>query len=461
MSAFTTTRDHRSSASLAAQLVAAAVAATVVCAAPAPAATTTTPSDIRAASTFTYRVDDLGVLPGDGGSVATGINASGQVVGWSSEGAGTRAFLYTDGPGMQLLPAPAGRPRAVARAVNDAGVVVGSANTGGTDLGHAVRWTGGVAADLGTLGVGPYSEAYAINAAGAAVGYSYTEGAHLDGTHGFMHTTAAGMTDLTPGGAAEAHGVNTSGQVTGWQNGQAFRWQDGVLTELPVPTGFEQSFGFAINDAGQVAGSTVSASGNTQRPFRWTPGEGSVVLGGIGESNTALGINSRGDVVGTGRAVTGPVRAFLSTDQAGMVDLNSLIDPASGWVLMGATGINDAGQIAAYGFNNLTGGDHALRLTPTATRVDTTPPTVRFRHPRPGTVVSGWTGINVVADDDVALASIRVFIDGALICRSTLSPLRCRWNAAGASGVRHLRAVAVDTSRNQQTTRINLTAAGG
>ncbi|MDQ1687692.1 MAG: hypothetical protein QOK42_667 [Frankiaceae bacterium] len=325
------------------------------------------PQASSATTLATYRVDDLGALTGDSSSVAWGINASGQVVGWSNGLTGSRAFVYTDGLGMRLLAAPADRPHTLARAINDSGTVVGSATTGGTDLGHAVRWTNGVPRDLGTLGIGPYSEAYDINTAGSAVGYSYRDGAHLDGTHAFLQTDPSAMVDLTPGGSAEAHGVNSSGQVAGWQNGHAFRWQGGGLTDLGVPTGFSMSFGFAINDVGQVAGSAISASGNTERPFRYTDGVGSVVLGGVGEHNTAFGINSRGDVVGTGRAVAGPIRAFVYTDSGGMVDLNALIDPASGWVLLGASGINDAGQIAAYGFSNLTGLSHALRLTPVGT----------------------------------------------------------------------------------------------
>lgn len=35
-----------------------------------------------------------------------------------------------------------------------------------------------------------------------------------------------------------------------------------------------------------------------------------------------------------------------------MVDLNSLIDPNSGWILQDATAINDNGQIAGFGLFN-------------------------------------------------------------------------------------------------------------
>jgi probable HAF family extracellular repeat protein len=45
-----------------------------------------------------------------------------------------------------------------------------------------------------------------------------------------------------------------------------------------------------------------------------------------------------------------------------MQNLNDLIDPASGWVLREATGINERGQIV--GWAELNGHEHAFRLTP-------------------------------------------------------------------------------------------------
>ena len=45
-----------------------------------------------------------------------------------------------------------------------------------------------------------------------------------------------------------------------------------------------------------------------------------------------------------------------------MTNLNSLIDPLSGWQIEDARDINDAGQIAAFGCNVST--CHALLLTP-------------------------------------------------------------------------------------------------
>ena len=46
-----------------------------------------------------------------------------------------------------------------------------------------------------------------------------------------------------------------------------------------------------------------------------------------------------------------------------MVDLNDLIDSASGWTLASATAINDSGWIVGNGTNSL-GQSHAFLLTP-------------------------------------------------------------------------------------------------
>jgi probable HAF family extracellular repeat protein len=313
-----------------------------------------------------FVVEDLGALPGDASSVAWAINAQGDVVGWSNGPAGTRAFLFTDAGGLTALPGLPDRPRTVARDINDAGEIVGSANAGGADLGHAVLWSGGTVADLGTLGTGAYSEAWGINNTGQVVGYSYTNGGGFP-YHAFLYTPSAGLVDLTPDSdTGYATDVNDAGQVTGYKTAfggyHAFRWQEGSFVDLGVLPGFAHSFGWAINASGRVAGSSSSATGNSERFVRSTDGDGLQDLGGVGEHNVARGINASGDVVGAkGQSAS---RAVLYTDAGGLQDLNTLIDPSRGWVLLAANDINDAGQIAGYGFNNFTGRTHAVRLQP-------------------------------------------------------------------------------------------------
>lgn len=330
-----------------------------------------------AADAGSYIVEDLGVLPGHSSSVALGINQNGDVVGWSMGANGTSAFIYTNAKGIVQLPGLPDRPRAIVRDLNDLGDVVGTANAGGVDLGHAVLWTNGVVKDLGTLATGSYSEGWGINNNRQVVGSSYTNGGSF-GVHGFLYTQASGMVDLTPNSdTGSALDINNAGQVTGYKTAaggyyHAFRWQGGTFVDLGVLPGFAHSFGWAINGVGQVTGNSTSASGNSEQLFRSIAGGGLQNLGGTGEHNVAWGINALGDVVGT-RGLQQP-RAIMYTDAGGLRDISTLIDPSLGWVLLGAHDINDAGQIVGYAFNNFTGQTHAVRLQP----ADAPPPVCTF-----------------------------------------------------------------------------------
>jgi len=318
-----------------------------------------------------YVVKDLGTLPGDTDSVATGINGAGSVVGWSNGPDGYHGFVYTDAGGMTALPGLPDRPRAFPRKINDAGDIAGTADAGGVDLGHAVRWRAGVPQDLGTLPVGPYSAAWGINGAGDVVGESSTQTNGINRVHAFLYTDALGMIDLTPASdTGVAHAINDAGQIAGYKTAaggyHAFRWANGVFQDLGVLPGMVHSFGYAIEPGGSVAGNSTSASGNSERLFRFTDGIGIQDLGGVGEHNTAWGINASGTVVGgLGQSAS---RAFVYSDAAGLQGLNDLIDQSRGWVLRIAFDINAAGQIAAYGFNNFTQATHAVRLEPTTKR---------------------------------------------------------------------------------------------
>ena len=142
----------------------------------------------------------------------------------------------------------------------------------------------------------------------------------------------------------------------------AFRWAGGTFLDLGVLPGFAFSFGWAINASGQVAGNSTSASGSSERFVRFTNGIGLANLGGVGEHNTAWGINALGHVVGCrGQSQR---RAVRFTDEAGLQNLDTLIDPSLGWVLLCAHDINDAGEIVGYAFNNLTASSRAVRLRP-------------------------------------------------------------------------------------------------
>ena len=70
-----------------------------------------------------------------------------------------------------------------------------------------------------------------------------------------------------------------------------------------------------------------------------------------GPKSLALDINNLGQVVGSADCLdhaAGCNHAFLYASGK-MIDLNSLVDPAAGWILLVATAINDSGQIVGLG----------------------------------------------------------------------------------------------------------------
>ena len=77
-----------------------------------------------------------------------------------------------------------------------------------------------------------------------------------------------------------------------------------------------------------------------------------------------FGVNSFGEVVGDG-TVDGPgtpTVAYIFSDSLGVRKLNDLIDPASGWNLTQALGIDDNGDVVGTGFLNGRFSAYLLRL---------------------------------------------------------------------------------------------------
>jgi len=81
-----------------------------------------------------------------------------------------------------------------------------------------------------------------------------------------------------------------------------------------------------------------------------------------GGTSRATAISNNGVVVGTSALINGTDHAFRWTQASGLIDLNTLLKPNSGWVLVDAYGVNDNGQITGYGLHN--GAGHAFRFDP-------------------------------------------------------------------------------------------------
>jgi probable HAF family extracellular repeat protein len=253
--------------------------------------------------------------------------------------------------------------------------------------------------DLGTLG-GSYSFATAINASGQVAGYAYPAG------NGANYATVWNGTVATALTSGNATGINSSGQVTGNLNA-AVVWNGATPTYLQSIGG--STFAMGINDSGQVAGYSYTASNAELHATVWN-GTAVTDLGTLGAvSSQATAINNAGQVVGYTRTTTGghailwngSVATDLETmggnsqakaiNNAGQVvgssqaigsvahatlwngaattDLNSFLsasDVNAGWVLTSASGINDLGWVVGDATNTYTRSSHAFLLSVTA-----------------------------------------------------------------------------------------------
>jgi probable HAF family extracellular repeat protein len=203
------------------------------------------------------RMLDLGTLGGRD-SQATGINEAGQIVGVSTLPDRTRhAFLYCQGKLTDLGALPRGG-YSTASGINRSGVIVGAAETA-IHLIHAVVWTSNTIRDLGTLPAGTRSRAIGLNDKGEVVGFSEAEGEEI---HGFLYANGV-MRDLGSLGndPIRANAINDRGQIVGMSGvnkyaRHAFIWQDGKMEDLNRLVAGELSWrlgeAYDINNHGQI-----------------------------------------------------------------------------------------------------------------------------------------------------------------------------------------------------------------
>lgn len=340
-----------------------------------------------------YQVTDLGTLGGTY-SIGFGVNIRGQVTGFAQNAAGdTRAFLWQNGA-MRDLGTLAGYTPGFGsegHGINAQGDVVGGSDTPLSF--HAFLARNGTMSDLGTLG-GDTSIAVGVNLFGQVAGAS--DIATLDPATGNQEQRAflwrnGVMSDLGvlgTGTNSAALAINDFGQVVGNSNintsfdpeaggpdFHAFLSQHGVMTDLGT-TGGTSSLAWSINDRGQVAGWSKTATidpsnaacGNppTNHELQaalWQHGTASALSPFPGDTDSiAFGINNLGQVVG--RSGTGCTNSGAALWEHGtVVSLNTVIPASSGWFLQRARAINDRGQILGEGTspnNEL----HAFLLTP-------------------------------------------------------------------------------------------------
>jgi probable HAF family extracellular repeat protein len=246
---------------------------------------------------------DLGVLKGQVYSRANGINAIGQVVGYSSQqrdSSESRAFVWTAQTGM---------------------------------------------IDIGTLG-GAYAQAYAINDAGYITGASQTQGmSPMVTTHAFIYQplspSTQRMRDLGVLGGLSSYGmaINNYNHVAGYstittndERVHAFLHDGKMMIDLrslgTKGSDTDVSVALGVNSLDQVVGYSYLPSHLIlqQVAFLWSR-----------------------DATGSGK----------------MVNLNKLLDETGkNYLLISATAINDKRQIVASAYDIRNGGLRAVLLTP-------------------------------------------------------------------------------------------------
>jgi probable HAF family extracellular repeat protein len=233
-------------------------------------------------------------------SFATGVNNSGQVVGWAETPVHDptcnapqvlqfRAVLWEPRKGTKReLPPLPGDSTSAATAINDAGQVVGISGDCDIAVGqfsarHSVLWEKDTVIDIGDLGGDAWHTPMDINADGAVVGFSNPLGViGIEfAPHAFLWTRENGVRDLgaLPGDAvSQAVGINSSGQIVGVSSGainRAFLYENGVMKDLNDLVGpdFPDLLIVAqhINDAGVIVGRAVRRGSTAQVPFVATP----------------------------------------------------------------------------------------------------------------------------------------------------------------------------------------------
>ena len=312
----------------------------------------TLPLSAAQADPLSYSITDLGTLPGTTQSIATGINAQGQVVGvsyttsdgtWNPTGvlyplaastglsydAGAKSFLYSNGQLTQINPAGG-----LVNAINNAGQVVGG------NFSSINNWGQSVGSD------------------GAGVTYKdqYTAGVPSQLVTGNVSTPIP----LLP------LSINDAGQVVGNIEAQtpgagyiehAAVYQNGQLTDLAQQLGLQgASSATAINNSGAMIIENLLLGGGTQTHYLYyNPASHSLtdltsLPGGL--NFYALALNNQGQIVGNG----------LLFSNGEFTSLQSLLPQSSGWSNLVGTAINDAGQIVGEGLIN--GKEEAFLLTP-------------------------------------------------------------------------------------------------
>lgn len=346
-----------------------------------------------------YTVTDLGPK-----LHVTALNSRGEVVGTLHREEGKyAAFLYSQGQLREL--GTLGGPSSSARAINDAGHIVGSASTARRKSErvfeqHGFLYVDGVMRSLGPLDDKPenpgFTDAHAINSAGVIVGQTTGMKAwfYANGKRHPLGTLVPAGTETFLGESVNSDGTRTplTTRAEGYVNPKHINAAGAIVGQAKTPDGKSHAFLYlpatdrlhdlgtlggdsssanAINDAGLIVGSAKTTDGKGHA-FLYREGRmhDLGVPGGY-ETSIAQCINRPGTIVGHASRVTGGGFLWIGIDSRAYryadgqwTDLNTLVDLTGTGLkrLDSAEAINDSGQIIGRASGN--GTYHGYLLSP-------------------------------------------------------------------------------------------------
>ncbi|HAP14135.1 MULTISPECIES: hypothetical protein [unclassified Afipia] len=303
-----------------------------------------------------------GVMTDIGTVGIVGLGANGTIV---AGNVNTTAVTWTSAGGIVALPYYSGGNFSIANAISaDGTTVVGYSNDAGGANTYAVRWVNGVVSNLGSLGGIATSIAYDVSANGSViVGTSYAP--NEVNVHGFRWLNGV-MTDIGSLGIGDTYAQKVSADgstVIGQSTGIGFRWNSGTMIPLLLPGGSGSEVAAVTPDGSTVIGSSDDGNGNSHA-FRWKNG----VVTDLTPMETspyvyATAVSNNGEVVVGWTGINFSLvntRAWRWTAATGNVSLNTLLANAgvdmTGIDLRRANAISGDGQfIAGTGlFNSAT-----------------------------------------------------------------------------------------------------------
>ncbi|MEP7294954.1 MAG: Ig-like domain-containing protein [Burkholderiales bacterium] len=212
--------------------------------------------------------------------------------------------------------------------------------------------------------------------------------------------------------------------------------------------GYDQTFGY-----GRVnAASAVAAAFNYTPPVDTTPPnvEMTAPLSGASVSATAVVDVAASDDVGVMKVDLYVDGVFFATDTLSPFsfawDTSALSDGAHTLQVVAADAAGNSTSAAP------------VSVTVSNAPPDTTPPTVSISSPVGGATVSGTATVSVNASDNVGVAKVAFYVDGALLGTDTTAPYAIAWNTTGSSNGAHtLLGVATDAAGNAKSASVSVT----